>query len=67
MKLSNLQSSFPGSFQYIGPLFRVDEPVPLTLQVVERGPCTSCSITQNIGLFQQTLPNNNMTQEHKVG
>ena len=31
MKLSNLQPSFPGSFQYIGPLFRVDEPVPLTL------------------------------------
>ena len=30
MKLSNLQPSFPGSFQYIGPLFRVDEPVPLT-------------------------------------
>lgn len=24
----------------------------LNLQVVERGPCTSCSITQNIGLFQ---------------
>ena len=24
----------------------------LNLQVVERGPCTSCSITRNIGLFQ---------------
>ena len=28
MKPPNLQPSFPGSLQYIGPLFRVDEPVP---------------------------------------